>query len=194
MRTSYVIWLSHIGLNSTKTQHYLVIVLSFIIDEMSLCPDEMASRAGWNGIAGRIWSAGRCLETPSGVDCFKCQSHLPTENRDLRRDFYLIHLGLEKRWACWTKFSRFAQSFTQNCCTKTYFDLPTQVGGESDHTPLLRHVELATPTKLKPLLQVYILELPITVEPPTKTTVPKSILDGRLQWTAEQTVFHVQFF
>jgi len=30
---------------------------------MSLQPDEMASRAGWNGFPGRIWPAGHCLET-----------------------------------------------------------------------------------------------------------------------------------
>jgi len=26
--------------------------------------DKMASQAGWNGFAGRIWPAGRSLETP----------------------------------------------------------------------------------------------------------------------------------
>jgi len=28
-------------------------------------PDEMPSRAGWNSFAGRIWPAGRSLETPA---------------------------------------------------------------------------------------------------------------------------------
>ena len=30
--------------------------------------DKMASRAGWNGFAGRIWPADRSLETPAVVD------------------------------------------------------------------------------------------------------------------------------
>jgi len=32
---------------------------------MSVRPVEMHLRAGWNGFAGRIWPAGRSLETPA---------------------------------------------------------------------------------------------------------------------------------
>jgi len=31
---------------------------------MSVQPNEMTSRAEWNGFAGRIWLAGRSLEAP----------------------------------------------------------------------------------------------------------------------------------
>jgi len=31
--------------------------------------DKTALRAGWNGFAGRIWSAGRSLEAPGLKDC-----------------------------------------------------------------------------------------------------------------------------
>ena len=41
------------------------IYMFLIIGKMSLRPVEIASRAGWNGFAGRIWPAGRSLETPA---------------------------------------------------------------------------------------------------------------------------------
>ena len=41
------------------------ICMFLIIGKISLRPVEIASRAGWNGFAGRIWPAGRSLETPA---------------------------------------------------------------------------------------------------------------------------------
>ena len=55
-RTSHVMWLFHDMLHSTKPTNFSQMYFFFNIDKMAL-------RDGWNGFEGRIWSAGRILET-----------------------------------------------------------------------------------------------------------------------------------
>ena len=75
---------------------------------MSVRPEEMPSRAGWNGVAGRIWTAGRSLETHAPLHCPICFVYLvssfgvsPTKHRTLTQTNYFALTGTAgKRKAC----------------------------------------------------------------------------------------------
>ena len=53
-QTSYVVWLFRDMLHSTKSTNVSQIYYFFIVEKMSLLPDKMFLRAGWNGFVGRI--------------------------------------------------------------------------------------------------------------------------------------------
>jgi len=46
-------------------QFFRKYIIFFVMQKTSLRLDEIASRAGWNDFAGRIWPADRSLETPA---------------------------------------------------------------------------------------------------------------------------------
>ena len=62
--TLEVMWPLWDMLHSTKPANVLWISNFFIVENVTLRPDEMALLAGWKGFSGRMWPACRTLERP----------------------------------------------------------------------------------------------------------------------------------